>query len=85
MTRFAHAVAIIEIANASKKGATPVDICGSTFDLGKRMGLFDQIEASRLHERSTQTLTPMTFPKHRHVDSKTPATWAISKSSATCC
>jgi len=48
MNKMGYEVTIVEVGNHLKKGGTPVDIKGSTVDIVKRMGLFEQIKANRL-------------------------------------
>lgn len=49
MNKLGYAVTVIEIANHLKMGGTPVDICGATVDIVKRMGIFESIQSNRLH------------------------------------
>lgn len=49
MNKMGYSVTIVEIGNHLKMGGTPVDIKDSTVDIVKRMGLFEQIKANRLH------------------------------------
>lgn len=46
--KMGYKVTIVEISNHLKMGGSPVDIKDSAVDIVKRMGLFDQIKASRL-------------------------------------
>ena len=52
MNKLGYQVTIVEIASKLKKGGTPVNILGNTIDIVKRMGLFDQIVANKLHMES---------------------------------
>lgn len=48
MNKLGYKVTVAEIGSHLKKGGTPVDIKDVTVDIIKRMGLFEQIKASRL-------------------------------------
>lgn len=52
MNKFGYQVTIVEIATGLKHGGTPVNILENTIEIVKRMGLFDQIVANRLHMES---------------------------------
>jgi 2-polyprenyl-6-methoxyphenol hydroxylase-like FAD-dependent oxidoreductase len=54
MNKFGYQVTIVEIASGLKHGGTPVNILENTIDIVKRMGLFDQIVANRLHMESME-------------------------------
>lgn len=49
-----YKVTVVEIGSYLKMGGTPVDIKESTVDIVKRMGIFEQIKANRLHLESTE-------------------------------
>jgi len=42
-------VTIVEIGKELRKGGTPVNIRGNTIGIVKRMGIYEQIKANRLH------------------------------------
>lgn len=48
MHKMGYSVTVIEIGNGLKKGGTPVDLKGTTVDIIKRMGLFEQVKADRI-------------------------------------
>ncbi|AKV04255.1 Oxidoreductase protein [Labilithrix luteola] len=48
MRRLGYEVTIVEIARGLRTGGTAVDIKGSTVDVVRRMGLFEQIRSNRL-------------------------------------
>lgn len=54
MKRLGYDVTVVEIAEGLKRGGTPVNIRGNTIGIVKRMGLFEQIEANRLHMEPTE-------------------------------
>jgi len=54
MNKFGYQVTIVEIAPGLKRGGTPVNILENTIDIVKRMGLFDHIQANRLHMESME-------------------------------
>ncbi|MCW3106193.1 MAG: monooxygenase FAD-binding protein [Segetibacter sp.] len=54
MNKSGYKVTVVEIGNHLKMGGSPVDIKGSTVDIVKRMGLFEQIKANRLNLESTE-------------------------------
>ena len=49
MNKMGCEVTVVEIGSGLKKGGTPVDIKDNTVDIIKRMGLFEQVKANRLH------------------------------------
>ena len=53
MTKLGYTATVVEIADGLRRGGTPVDIKGSTVEILKRMGLFEQILANKLPEKST--------------------------------
>jgi 2-polyprenyl-6-methoxyphenol hydroxylase-like FAD-dependent oxidoreductase len=48
MNKLGYEVTVVEIANGLKKGGTPVNIMGSTIEVVKSMGIFDQILSKRI-------------------------------------
>lgn len=48
MNKIGYQVTIVEIGSELKKGGTPVDIKGSTVEIVKRMGLFEEIKKMRI-------------------------------------
>lgn len=51
MRQLGYDVTVVEIAPRVRTGGTAVNICGNTIDIVKRMGIFEQIRANRLHLR----------------------------------
>lgn len=49
MNQLGYKVTVVEVADGLKRGGTPVNIQGKTVNIVKRMGVFEQIEANRLH------------------------------------
>lgn len=49
MNKLGYKVTVVEIANELRQGGTAVDLKGDTVDILKRMGIFDQVQANRLH------------------------------------
>jgi len=54
MNRMGYEVTVVEVGGHLKMGGSPVDIKGSTIDIVKRMGLFEQIKANRLRLELTE-------------------------------
>ena len=54
LNKAGYSVTVVEVGSHLKKGGSPVDIKESTVDIVKRMGLFEQIKANRLHLESTE-------------------------------
>ncbi|TPW30459.1 FAD-dependent monooxygenase [Pararhizobium mangrovi] len=52
MNRLGYRVTVVEIANALRRGGTPVDIEGETIDVLARMGMLDAVRARALPPRS---------------------------------
>lgn len=48
LSRLGYEVSVVEIAPALRMGGTAVDLKGNTVEIVKRMGLLEQVEASRL-------------------------------------
>lgn len=48
MNKLGYKVTVIEVAEALKKGGTPVNIMEKTVDIVKRMGLYEQIRANKI-------------------------------------
>jgi 2-polyprenyl-6-methoxyphenol hydroxylase-like FAD-dependent oxidoreductase len=48
MNKMGYNVTVVEVGNHLKMGGTPVDIKGSTVDIVKRMGIFEQIKSNRV-------------------------------------
>lgn len=51
MHRLGYDVTVVEIAPTLRTGGTAVNIGGNTIEIVKRMGIFEQIRANRLHLR----------------------------------
>ena len=49
MNRLGYKVTVIEMANEPRTNGAAVDLRGSTIDIVKRMGIFEQLKAHRLH------------------------------------
>lgn len=54
MTRLGHDVTIVEVAQAVRRGGTPVDVEGETIGILSRMGLLDAVRAKALPPRGFQ-------------------------------
>jgi 2-polyprenyl-6-methoxyphenol hydroxylase-like FAD-dependent oxidoreductase len=54
MRQRGYSVTVVETADGLRKGGTPVNIKGNTFEIAKRMGLFEQIEANKLTIAATE-------------------------------
>ena len=49
LNKLGYRVTVVEIARELRMGGTAVNLCGRTVDVVRRMGIFDQIKASRLN------------------------------------
>ena len=49
MNKIGYQVTVVEIANEPRTAGAAVDLRGNTVDIAKRMGIFEQLKANRLH------------------------------------
>jgi 2-polyprenyl-6-methoxyphenol hydroxylase-like FAD-dependent oxidoreductase len=49
MSKLGYKVTVVEIANEPRTAGAAVDIKGNTLAIAKRMGIFEQLKANRLH------------------------------------
>ncbi len=49
MNKLGYKVTVVEIANELRTAGTPVDMRGTTVNIAKRMGIFEQLKSNRLN------------------------------------
>ena len=62
MNKLGFKVTVVEVAKDLKKGGTPVNIGDDVIDIVRRMGLFEKIQASRLHMKKPEVKTADDHP-----------------------